>query len=346
MQAHFIGVDDGHLPGTGEEQRDLALAWAEYNMNVWFPHIKHLTFAAQFVSVTSPVALLLFLSGHDTTSEERRAVQELRDALDSKMSAGQQYFVKLGTRSPKDAVDKLEHFDALLFDEVASILIETRGKQPHTNDLVRALKMAFGKSMRVRNGQQALELFARSGRIVSDLVRWRDLRLNVPVYVVVRPFLNIPLWAELRAFVYQRKLTAVSQYFSEMFFPELQRIDIVAHIGPLINQAIQALPVDDGEYNDFIADVVLPFPGQQHAMIMELNPWDTLTGAALFDWKQDAAILKNTDANAVAVVRVRTEIPPNLVITGSWKTAIDKALREAYSDQIMEEEFETNVVEL
>ena len=58
--------------------------------------------------------------------------------------------------------------------------------------------------------------------------------------------------------------------------------------------------------------------------LIELNPYGPLTGAALFDFKEDESILYGDGP-----VQVRTNSGPKpIALTGAWKEMVQEALRE------------------
>jgi hypothetical protein len=44
MNAHFIGVDDGSLPGNPDEQKALLEEWTYYNLDRYYSFIEAFTF--------------------------------------------------------------------------------------------------------------------------------------------------------------------------------------------------------------------------------------------------------------------------------------------------------------
>jgi hypothetical protein len=81
--------------------------------------------------------------------------------------------------------------------------------------------------MVVRSGKEAMDLLSASNRVISDLVRFRTLfkGTDQTLSIVIRPFEALPLESEVRCFVFQRNLTAATQYFSDLYFPQLQGRD-------------------------------------------------------------------------------------------------------------------------
>jgi hypothetical protein len=180
-------------------------------------------------------------------------------------------------------------------------------------------------------------LFQNSQRIVSDIIRWRTLMQDSGLAIVLRKFEPIPLWCEFRAFVKDRRIVAVSQYFSELYFPELQgekvQKEMLERLDAFYARLIPKLPLS---YKSFILDVKID---QKSVKLIELNPYGELTGAGLFDWKDDSDLLMGNRQNCE--FRVRTA-PLDLVLTGVWKDSMDVALQKAGGT--FEAEFEESAI--
>jgi hypothetical protein len=185
------------------------------------------------------------------------------------------------------------------------------------------------KSMANSNGESALELLLTSTRIDEDISKHlasmiqrrllpivtsqKDLTnvtggsekeeeeygsLNIPfsfqtpLQVIVRPWIHIPRYSELRGFIHNSKLTALSQYYTSEYFPEL-----------LENQKEIALKAQ--EFVEYELGPNMPMP---HAVVdlcwipssssnasmfkvIELNPFGRSSGSALFHWIEDKDVL-------------------------------------------------------
>lgn len=81
---------------------------------------------------------------------------------------------------------------------------------------------------------------------------------------------------EFRGFVHEKKLNALSQYYDVCFYPELveKKDEIKERVLTFFEQIKDSISVDN-----FILDFVVL---EDRIMIIELNPWATTTGAALY----------------------------------------------------------------
>ena len=136
---------------------------------------------------------------------------------------------------------------------------------------------------------------------------------------------------ELRAFVYKRKLTALSQYYSECFFPTLERDqkEIVERVHAF-HDALEKVLASSME--SYIIDLVVHVDHPEEAKhssgvtLVELNPWSDQTGSALFSRDADCSILLG---ESPFEFRFRTEAPP-LRAGGSWQALICQAKTPAH----------------
>lgn len=273
VATHVVTADDGSLPGTPEEQRHLLTEWTAFDLDAYYTFVKAFTFETRFVAVDA-AQLLRALSRADD-AEWLGAVEAQLDALVAHF--GGVAFVKLTTRSPKDAVDKPAAGARSLFaTELAALL---GAGTPSMQDLVLALQRSFARALCVASGHEAMRLFASSNRIVSDLVRWTKLLPDRVIHVAVRPFVLLPPSSEFRCFVCQRRITCASQYMSQYHFPALAAAEywLAPRLQQFVGRLIEALPA---EYASFIADVaVLREEEEDGCVLIELNPFGTLTGS-------------------------------------------------------------------
>lgn len=102
--------------------------------------------------------------------------------------------------------------------------------------------------------------------------------------------------------MHNNKLTALSQYYSQCYFPQLPRdktkylqqiLDFFADIQPKIPLSSYVIDfviiVDSNEDNTSNNDAS---NSSRRVAVLELNPFNISTGACLFDWEKDEKILK------------------------------------------------------
>ena len=222
-------------------------------------------------------------------------------------------FIKLSTRSPKDYFES--HPDAVIQKYYS--LIGGKEKAKGLSCFTRAMHMveAMTYVLRAETGKQAMDLLLNSTRVEEDLDAFIEDKEEKNISILIREYLDFPIVYEFRAFVYQDKLTAISQAFHTLFFPELQDVhtqqSIVAQIEHMFVNHLQN-NMRERSVGNYVIDMARTKSGQW--VIIELNPFRLYKGQGtdgmLFDWEKDEAILKDVDPHHEVVLRVQTkEIP-------------------------------------
>jgi len=155
-----------------------------------------------------------------------------------------------------------------------------------------ALYKAQIDCMRVKSFKEALELFVLSNRIKFDLEL--DLRFakDFSMNVIVRPWMSIPLECEYRGFVCKGTLTALSQYFTQIFVPSLllKKDKVKNDISNFFYHVFKPRLADkkDLAEGDYVIDFVAL---EDRVLVLELNQFKSTTGPGLFDWEKDHKVL-------------------------------------------------------
>ena len=113
---------------------------------------------------------------------------------------------------------------------------------------------------------------------------------------------------EFRCFVFDGKLTAISQYNHYCYFPHLGNINSKQTLNLLKKIKISIIKYwndnikDCVPYSEYIVDIAvlegkklntaLEMNDSLDCVVIELNPYATTTGAGLFDWRRDEKQLK------------------------------------------------------
>lgn len=117
------------------------------------------------------------------TEEENKLFSDLKDKLDESIktftSRGNKAFVRLSTRSPKDAVDKIpERIEPLVRKHLMPFNSSPLDSLDGNTKLV-ALRRAFFDCMQVTSASEVFGLMMYSSRAVSDIKRALDFVGNV-----------------------------------------------------------------------------------------------------------------------------------------------------------------------
>lgn len=238
-----------------------------------------------------------------------QAAARLQDALDMHFADGRGAFVRISTRSPKDT----PHARA----RALAFIDETYPAGSGTmNDLVCALIRCSVEACHVHTGTQAMQLLLSSERIFLDCERalqqtagpaGRELNLNF----VLREYRDIPLHGEWRVFVCRHRVTCISQYFYQAFFDFMcadgaAMIDsIVLAIMSVFRQTVQPRLAAAGCPESYVCDFAQCADGS--LLVLELNPFFAGTGALLFSWIDERALLEGLTRPDELVVRWAAE---------------------------------------
>jgi len=239
-------------------------------------------------------------------------------------------FVKLSSRSPKDVTmgeypktqqiyqeimnsPKIKNFLISLdsneenSNSKSSSRIYSPNQQLIINEKLKALYKASTEAMKVDTAEEALHLFLSSRRIYWDLQYALEFPESFDIQLIFREWKNIPLQYEFRAFVYNNKLTAISQYFTQLYFPSLirskqifqekiqefwfslkDRLSTLFHQDDVIKYVIDFACVVNNDDNNDPGDFTYENDFKEvNVVLLELNPFNISTGSGLFSWEEE-----------------------------------------------------------
>lgn len=283
------------------------------DLEAWYPYLKDQTFPTVFVPLLQPEAEALvrcYWSKRHTAADVSQALRPNLDiaSLEARISqalhsvdAGQGVFAKLSSRSAKDshfcefrAFQQMKSELQSVVQQVESNSASSENVTPLTTNRVYQLAIASSvSSLRLTSAADIIQAFVTSERVCEDDL---PLALSFPKlwsqHIVLRRWVDIPSFCEVRGFVYDARLTALSQYFSGVFFPELVRCKerIMQLVVGVFQQIIGTVkqhfhPVE--MVMDFAVDLE-----RERVYLIELNPFgkpDGLgTGTILFDMNNPA----------------------------------------------------------
>jgi len=194
-------------------------------------------------------------------------------------------FVKLASRSPKDATNRTKAASLALkklLDEFGN-----SGKRKCTPDeIVNIVFQAHISSFRLFTAEEVMQTLLHSNRVITDEIplvlehvnEWKE-------QIVLRRWTDVPVWFEMRGFVFDGKLTSLCQYYNEVVCQEVleNKDKIEKLILDFAQKIIPQIPITPKEYCiDFLVDLK-----NEKVMIVEINPFgkpDGMgTGCVLFD---------------------------------------------------------------
>ena len=292
-----------------------------FNIDVWYPLLEDLTFKSYFIPLERKEANAMYkyynsryLSRGEITYKEVEILNNLENKIDTFIKNNENLskngaFIRLSGRSPKDG----DGFDLKkLYNEYLNNLNklskELNIDKKDGNLRVNAISRTH--TLKVNNGKDAMSLLLTSERVHSDMSDW--LNNGGKEQIVLREFNNnLNYDDEFRAFIYNNKLTAISQY---------------DHYG-MYNHVIKEKDIIEKAINDFwlnkvknrikFSDYVIDFGYVNgNVILIELSPFLQCTGASCYRWFLHMDELKNGNGK----LKVKTEEYPNVVyLTDDWE---------------------------
>ena len=215
----------------------------------------------------------------ETGSSNTVDLTSVKDKIDESIAAIREVtgseckvFVRFSSRSPKDAIYHLDAFP---------ILIQEKLQELNSTDIyakLHAFYMASTEILAISSGSEAVDLFRKSSRIVGDL------EVSEPMNLIVREFVQFPVKSELRGFVYEGSLTALTQYNRTCYFPD--QVETKAEVEEKVRTFMEGFIVAMRSLlESFVVDIVVDTAGQ--VWVVEVNPFGELADSCLFSWSKD-----------------------------------------------------------
>ena len=292
-------ADDGTI-----QSPEALTAREPYELHSYYPLLQPLTFSSSFLPLplATAEAWRRAYSGKPLSADEADLVGELEAQLDEQISslyASSGAFVRLSTRSPKDAADKRdpEIVSAAIAKEMDRAgLLDGRmevGSPEYDNACLIAVRHALFALMCVHSGKEALDLCANSARVVSDMKRALDHAdaLGFHMQLILREFVPFSITFELRGFVHNGILTALTQYYTDVYSDILDaaKDDLGPVVDAFFSDQVAPLLASTPALSNCIVDFVVQ--DIDTILVVELNPFTPETGSGLFDWSEDIEIL-------------------------------------------------------
>jgi len=252
---------------------------------------------------------------------------------DEELEGERGIFVRLSTRSPKDSVMFRSSLAEALRLEFGVLREIERANVTTTTEstILHALYRTVVAASRCVSSEMAMQLLVESHRIHGDLEHYVAQSLldpsNVPTFcVVVRPFVHFDVENEFRAFVFKRRLTAITQYNELCYFPRLllchdavcrAMVDTTAALMPSLP------PTLDNCVIDFVC---IDEPTGWTARIVEINPMAEFAGSGLFSFEKDWRVLQGHDPFEFRFQKDASHVKLALKqMSNDWKSVIRKA---------------------
>lgn len=214
--------------------------------------------------------------------------------------------VRLSTRSAKDVVLRRESTVDVFLEE-DELLKASGGENAGREDVRQMIAMmrAAGRAMAARSGAEALSMFVDSQRVTDDLKEWlqRPEGEGPAMKIVVRQYVRLACELELRAFIVDRRIAAISQYYASLVVPRLIREKQA--IERRVQEAfatVQGLVSLEHFVIDFAIDM------EDRLWVVEINLPPPVAGMAMFD-RNDPRDREIVQGKGVYEFRIREQQP-------------------------------------
>lgn len=295
----------------------------DYDIDKWYEQCKSFTFKTEFIPIDIEEANVLRkhydihvkLKSDELSSEEyacyKNLESKIQTILDKKFYSEEMdtsvAFVRLSGRSPKDAVISSlamnQNLQKFLYEKRASYKFKDISPILKQNDEFIAFFSAQKESMKFENSQQILQVHSESLRVYEDLQHAINYKINDwSLKMAFREWIwDMDISFEFRGFVVDGKLTALSQYFDMLYFEHLiqnkefylkiiqQFFESVKHMLPWDTCVMDFLITCE---NDDVEELECLRSEDFLVRLIEFNPFNRYTGAALFSWDRDREILE------------------------------------------------------
>ncbi|CAF1316461.1 unnamed protein product [Rotaria sordida] len=322
-----------------------------FDVEAWYRIIQSETFYTEFIPISPSIAqafvnfyqtrysstkLLNFNDIQLITSIQNQLKEQIFNSKTNKFQSNGT-FIRLSSRSPKDGkpldYQKISQFYNQKLNELqVQYLDEYKSIEGKANMQMIAYCYAQFHSLKVTDEIQAFNLILSSERVYYDLIEVLDCQQvkdnkvaninNIKLHdwnnnIIIREWNNLlDPSMEFRCFVYQSKLTAISQYDYYCKYYHLQNNGIVQQIKITIikywQEKIQPLlnPLPE-KYSNYVIDIGLienKLTNEYDCIVIEMNPFETSTGASLFNWTTDSDQLRGQE-NEIEI-RVQSDYYP------------------------------------
>lgn len=264
-----------------------------FDIDEWYPLLSPITFKTYFLPLKIEQADAIisyyrsfFINRNEFQSQHAIILEELEKQIDEIFDSNPTLkerggFLRFCGRSPKDG-DPYQpmRFYSEYKENLEKISTENQLDKSKGNTKVIAISKTHW--LIVRNGKECLSLILSSERAYLDLIDWK--RFGGKEQIVLREWnKDLDYDNEYRAFVYNNKLTAITQYDHYGKYDDViknkERVEMLIHqfweSEVKTRMKITDYIVDFGYVNDSI-------------ILIELSPFLECTGASMFRWQKDS----------------------------------------------------------
>ena len=174
----------------------------------------------------------------------------------------QRVFVKTSSRSAKDAPMVKAKFRDIYLKQIRKL---SKVEQRDENCQITCLLIAAFDAMAINSAEEVIDMFFRSERIYQDMLLavkqfgddWNPVEF--PEHFVIREFIHIDVDMEFRGFVFNNRMTAVSQYNYLIYSARLvaEKDNVLDLILCFFNDLVRDKIKNAGIANNYIIDFAI-----------------------------------------------------------------------------------------
>lgn len=321
-----------------------------FDLDEWYPLLEPITYKTFFLPLTLEEAESIiaynktfYLHRAAFTSSHTEVLEKLERKIEAFFNTNtvlqKGAFLRLCGRSPKDGIPYnprayLEEYYSNLEDiSKAQNLDKTKGN-------TKMIAIAKTHWLVVKNSMESLALLLSSRKVFLDLLDW--VKFGGKEQLCFREFDDdLDDDNEYRAFVFNNKLTAITQYNHFGVFNEV--IQTRERVEKMIHNFWTCEVKNRLKIANYVVDVVCK---NEKIKLIELTPFLKTTGPGMFDWENDADELRFGDGK----LKVNLKEYPNVDELGDyyedeWKSQIKKpTYKENFVHQSYFEFFISHVI--
>lgn len=278
-----------------------------FDADVWYPIISQFTFKTVFLPLRrcEAIAIVHYFNARylnknlkQFTTYDVKILNELEQRISKLITNNNEFckhgvFMRLCGRSAKDC-DVLDRDKNLKqkYDQQLKKLLEKDKKE--LNPETKLIAIARTQYLKITTAKEAMAQLLSSERVCIDCRDW--ILYGEPEQIVFRTWNDdVTKDYEFRVFVYNNKITAISQYdyygVFQYLFQQKDKFKKMIYtkwkiVHPFIKQ------------NNYVIDFAY-LKSKDEMIVIEFSPFRRCTGATLFDWDKDKDLLygKKTTQN-------------------------------------------------
>eukprot|EP01125_Pyxidicula_operculata_P011479 TRINITY_DN375_c1_g1_i1.p2 TRINITY_DN375_c1_g1~~TRINITY_DN375_c1_g1_i1.p2 ORF type:complete len:344 (-),score=70.84 TRINITY_DN375_c1_g1_i1:71-1102(-) len=281
-----------------QREKELNRRLQEADLLFWYESIKEFTYPSYFVDFTPEEAraMVEYKSKKgdrsiESFSELVSLESKIQTVLDQIVSENEkpEVFVKLSSRSPKDATNRKDKKSELLVTYLKDM--KQKNGAITKDEIIDCIYQAHIDALKLSTPREVIETLLSSDRVMNDEIPlalehcknvWNEK-------LIIRKWCSVPIKYELRGFVIDNKLTGLCQYYDEIFYHQLydNKDKIQNLVLGFFDTIKNIIPITPKEY---VVDFLVDLPNEK-VIVVEINPFgkpDGMgTGTVMFNLKDD-----------------------------------------------------------